>query len=67
MTANKLMKKANTQDKRLKKIVVDAINEIYGKHEKKMKNPFYRLYAYIRAYFFKKKYGQTDFKNLIKS
>lgn len=52
MTRNKLMKKANAADKRLKKLVYEAFtnqfNEDVEKEKKLMKNPFYQLMKFIR-------------------
>ena len=57
MTANKLMKRADTRDKRLKKMVWEAfttqLNEDIEKEKKRLKNPFYRLYKMIKRLFVK--------------
>lgn len=57
MTSNKLLKKAETRDKRLKKIVWEAftsqLNEDIEKEKKRLKNPLYRLYKKIKSLFVK--------------
>lgn len=57
MTPSKLLKKAETRDKRLKKIVWEAftsqLNEDIEKEKKRLKNPLYRLYKMIKRLFVK--------------
>ena len=52
MTPYQRLKRADTRDKRLKKMVWEAftkqLNEDVEKEKKKLKNPFYRLYKTIK-------------------
>lgn len=58
MTSYQLMKRADTRDKRLKRIAIEAFNQAFEEYNKNMKNPFYRLKLFFKRLF--KKVTKND-------
>lgn len=51
MTSYQKLKRADTRDKRLKKIAIDAFNKAFEEYNNNLKNPFYRLKLFIKRLF----------------